>query len=179
MINNVMDSIFDWVNQIANNPDSLDPVIPIIPSHSDIPAPSGIYITINYMPVIRTVGQADYEVKEEAGVVYKILRNDIEATVEIWETNGTGESLLKLVNQQWVDEVVQFLSAKNISVLRNNDIVQIPSIQPDDKWQRECVVEFVFGFGAGMKYESGSIDKIEADGALVKADGTERDVTIR
>ena len=178
MITTVMDTIYDWINEIVNNTVVPSPGIPIIPSHADIPAPSGVYITFNYTPLIEIFGQADYKVEEIGGIVYKTLRTDCEGAVEIWESNGNGEQLLKLLSYQWKDSINEILSNNNISIMRSGQMTPIPSIQPEDKWQKESVVEFIFGFGAGIRFETDDITNIEVDGTLKKEDGSERDVFI-
>lgn len=178
MITEVMNTVYDWVNHIVNNTVVPSPGIEIIPSHENTPAPSGIYITIDYTPALATLGQADWIVEDEGGTVYKTLRVSHEGTVEIWETNGNGEYLSKLLRYQWIEEINNILRDKNISVLRNGEVISIPSIKPDDRWQKESVVEIVFGFGAGIKFEMDDITNIEASGTLTKDDGSERDVEI-
>lgn len=178
MLLDVMNAIYYWVDAIINNPDDPDnPELAIIPSHENIPAPTSTkpYITIDYAPALSTLGKADWSVTQltEDTFQYK-LRTDFEGTVEIWETNGIGEYLYKLVSSQWIPEANDYLRENNISFLRNNDIITIPSLQTDSKWSKESVVEIVFGFGAGITYNTDVVENIEGTGTLENPDGTEK-----
>jgi hypothetical protein len=181
MLIDIMNVIYDWVNAVINNPDDPgNPNLPIIPSHSNIPAPdTGPYLVIDYSPSLEKFGGADWETIEVAPDVFRTtLRTDYEGTVEFWECNGIGDYLYKLVNSQWIPEANDYLRENNISFLRNNEILTIPSLFSDEKWRKESVLEIVFGFGAGVYYETGIIEHIEATGTLTKPDGTERIVII-
>jgi hypothetical protein len=181
MLINILNPIYDWVVAIINNPNDLsNPNLSIIPSHKDIPAPDSLdpYITINYTLALETLGKADWKVEDEGGTIYKTLRTDYEGTIEFREIRGNGSYLYKLVNSQWIPEANDYLRENNISFLRNNDIVPIPKLLDETKWQEESVLEIVFGFGAGVRYETNTIEDIEATGTLTEEDGTERIVYV-
>lgn len=181
MILEVMNTIYDWVDAVINNPDDINnPNLTIIPSHKNI-SPSNCsqpYLTIDYAPALSTLGKADWDIEEEGGLCYNKLRTDYEGTVEIWETNGIGEYLVKLVSSQWIQEVNDYLRENYISILRNNGVVTMPYTQHDKKWKRESVVEFIFGFGAGLRYEIDNVEDIEATGTLIEQDGSEKTVVV-
>lgn len=180
MILDVTNTIYDWVDAIINNPlNPPTPLVPIVPSYSNTPAPEGRYITIDSTPTMNEIGKADWEViyDETEDKYFNYLRSEFEGAVEIWETNGNGDYLLTLSKNQWVQEAINKLSRNKISYKRDNGILFIPR-QQGEQWERESVLEIIFGFGTGLRYEVDGIEDAEINGTITKDDGSDRNIYI-
>ena len=159
--------LYAWVNQVLNTEASLG--IEIIQSHQDAPEPEATtateprYIAIAFAPSRSRIGRPSAGEPNVSGV--RKLINDWELMVEIWEVNGDGSLLQKLVDSTDRGDIMDLWTTNKFALMETNEIQNLPRRQ-ENKWRRECMMELRINTPEETSETSGFIDDIEYTGTI-------------
>lgn len=104
------------------------------------------------------------------------LINDYDFLVEIWEVNGTGESLRLLIDSMDRQEIKDLWSAGNFALRSQGEIQNLPRL-PQNKWKKEAMVELTIGAAEATLEKSGFISDLEFTGMVSVPGGAEHTIT--
>lgn len=74
----------------------------------------------------------------------RTLIDNYDFVVELWEQNGTGETLKLLINSLGRQEIKDLWKTNRYALRSNTEILNIPRL-PQDKWKKEAMVELTIG----------------------------------
>jgi hypothetical protein len=160
----VYDFLYCWVDQVINQEMGCN--IPIMQSHQPKQEVSqqGTFISIDYAPNRTKVGRSSKCSVDENG--NRIIVNDYEYVIEIWETNGNGQHLEALLNSLERSEIEALWSENNyVFYGRNTDIINLPRTQ-ENNWKKECLIELEFGTAKGVQDKTGYINDVGISGDI-------------
>jgi hypothetical protein len=130
----------------------------IISSNDNGPNPGGTYLTIQYSPSKYKVGGVARGELNEDGERTSV--NDIQADIEIRETNGEGDLLNELVNSLDREDIYQtYFTANGLVCYEQSPVMPIPRILDDD-WIRESRVELNLAFAESISEEFSWIETV-------------------
>lgn len=146
--------------------------IPIIITHQNYPAPTGVYVAIEYSGNWRRIGRTDigklYAVEEEIEeegetetiTVYKQLNlSEYEINIILHEVNGEGDILTFILDYLDTPKYQEKFVTARISFLGNGQIISMPFFE-NNRWEKESTVELRFAVATGIENEQNTVEQI-------------------
>lgn len=106
----------------------------------------------------------------------RTLINDYVFKVELWEINGTGETLRLLIDSIDRQEIKDLWSSSAYSLFSTETIQILPRL-PQNKWKKEAMLELTIGAAEATLETPGFIEDAEITGTII-AQGRAGDHTI-
>lgn len=134
--------------------------------------------TTNTFQISATRGGAAIDITDEGVGTHtahiegtRTLVNDWDFVVELWEENGTGETLKLLIDSIDRQEIKDLWSTNKYAFRSSTQILNIPRL-PQNKWKKEAMVELTIGAAEATLETSGIIEKTAITGTIPAQGGS-------
>lgn len=163
-INEIEKFLYDWINLILNTEQSFG--IEIIRGNRNAPRPDLPYIVIHDPPITnRKTSRGNWEsTTDEFGNLSWAIY--YETSISIEEVGGNGESFKFLLNSINRQDIKDLWTQNNISLLRNENILNISDITENYVERRTIMDIFVLHFDEGT-YQPGFFETVEYEGTYI------------
>ena len=158
-VDEVGPKVYDLITSIIGAQTAL-PSIPIVEEYGNAPRPSStIFISYNPSPVMRMIGKQVQYPKTDTTPVQTIVEWEVPVTVR--EIGGYGQYLQIIQTMQYSQVVRSFLYNECMSILRIAQIIPIPRLLDDDRWERESSMEMILAITHVVDDTTTTIDTVE------------------
>ncbi len=155
--------LFDWANQILNTEESLGIEVEESNQNASKHSVKDTFIVIDYARVSGRINYASFGNTNASGE--RQIKNNYEGTITIFEVNGNGSLLKKLIETKDRQDIIDLFNSRGFAYISEGPVTPVPRL-PDQIWRRESMVQLLIRSASEITEDAGYIEHSEIEGTV-------------